>query len=159
MLIPNPYVGPQALRQKMRFCTVASFRTRNALVPGLSYGLSQTLENAMLDSILGVSLSITATHVQLHFAAPGATGLQNISNGDGTRQPITFGEARTGGLAITGTPPSWMNTDADEAITHVSVWADQTYLWSAPLALPRQWVSSSTLTLTTSGLILDELAE
>lgn len=124
----------------------------------MPYGYGTQFANAMLNGIRGVTFASSGATVQLHCGDPGPDGLDNISTGDSTRQPITFAEASAGRLRP-ATYPVWTNSaGVEETITHVAVFNNAgLFLWSAPLN-PRSWGDGSSFSLTALGLDLGPLA-
>lgn len=85
-------------------------------------GLSATVANAALSSIIGTN----ASNVQLHTGAPGAAGTSNVSSVT-TRPSVTWGSPSAGSVAASSQPAwtSWAGTNG-ETDTDISFWSAST---------------------------------
>ena len=74
---------------------------------------TNTAKNSMLDGL-------PALYVSAHTAAPGETGLSEVSGGSYARVAVTFNAAATGNLDSSNAPV--LNIPAGTTVTHVGVW-------------------------------------
>jgi hypothetical protein len=66
------------------------------------------------------------THISLHSADPGATGTNEVSGGGYARLVPSYGSA-SGGVADL-TAGLDFSTPADQAVSHIGLWASATFL-------------------------------
>lgn len=110
-------------------------------------GMSQTLANALLDTLRGEPFAVTETWLQLHTGEPGPTGSLNVSEGSAERHQIDYSDPDGGVITAIG-GPTWTNTsDATETVTHLSLFdGDGRFLLSAEINQARLWEPHDTLT-------------
>ncbi|PVA24336.1 gp34 protein [Mycobacteroides abscessus subsp. abscessus] len=127
----------------------------------MASGLSAVnLANKWLNILRGAAFTPPAgVYARLHLDDPGPNGTANASV-VATRIQVAYSPAANGAIVLTGTNPQFTMT-ATETIKYVSFWDDATagnFLWSAPLAAPRNVVATDTLTLVSAGVTLGPLA-
>ena len=128
-------------------------------------GLSNFTMNGMLNGLKNVSWASSGTFIELHTASPGVAGTTAISVGSTVRLSATYTAATSAdgvaSIALSGAVGPWTNGGTTETITDVAVWTAAsagTFLWSAPLTVPKAWASGDTLTLNSCGLSIGPLA-
>lgn len=109
-------------------------------------GLSATVADAALDSIVGTN----ANDVQLHTGPPGANGTANVSSVT-TREAVTWASASAGSVAASSQPEwtSWAGT-SPETDTDISFWSAPTtgtFGMSMQLSTPVTMNTGDSLTL------------
>ena len=125
-------------------------------------GLSPYAANLIMNGFRGSTFTLPAYYIQLHTAIPGLNGTTGISAGSTTRVPAYFSAASGGALAITGSPPSWVNGGVmGEIIDYWSAWDAITsghFLESGQMAAPITWNTSDTILLNTLNIPLTPIA-
>jgi len=118
--------------------------------------ISNYAENKLLDTIGGVSFSVTTPYLQLHVGDPGEDGTANAA-AETTRQAATFGAASSGSMATTANV-TWTNVAATETVSHWSAWDAATAgncLWTGALTSSASLEAGDTFQITTLTLTLD----
>lgn len=115
-------------------------------------------ENKLLDTIRGISFSVTSTWVKLHLADPGETGTGTAAT-ETTRQQVTWATASGGSMASSNSP-SWTSYPTTETVSHISIWDTSVNgagncLWKGALSASKSMQTGDTLTLTSLTLTLD----
>jgi len=117
--------------------------------------------NALLNTLVGTSFSVSSLYIENHTAATGAAGTTGGSTGSTVRPRLYMAAAVTGTITMSSTAPSWTNTGVTETITDQAVWSSSsggTFYWSVQLTLSKAWASGDTLTQNTCQLALSPLA-
>ena len=116
-------------------------------------GLSTTVANAALNSIVGTN----AAYVQLHTGDPGSAGTSNVSSVT-TRESVTWGSASAGSVSASNEPEwtSWAGSNG-EVDTDISFWSlssSGTFGLSMQLASSVTMDTGDSLTLTSIEITL-----
>lgn len=118
--------------------------------------ISNYLENALLDTLDGVSFSVANVYLKLHLGDPGEAGTSNPA-AETTRQAVTF-NTPSGGSMTSSAAVSWTNVAATETYTHWSAWDASTAgncLWSGGLSSSAAVTAGDTFQITSLTLTLD----
>ena len=103
-------------------------------------GLNETAKNNMLDH-----LGTLITHISIHSADPGATGLNEVAV---TRQTISWNSATGSNLDSVGTQE--FSVDADTTVHSVGLWSavsGGTFYGSRALPAPETFSNAGTFTV------------
>lgn len=118
--------------------------------------ISNYAENALLDSIRGVSYSAAATYIKLHLGDPGEDGTSNPA-AETTRKAVSWSAASSGSLVSSATV-EWTNVSTTEIYTHWSLWDASTAgncLWTGALGASASMTAGDTFQITSLTLTLD----
>lgn len=118
--------------------------------------ISNYAENALLDSIRGVSYSAAATYIKLHLGDPGEDGTSNPA-AETTREAVSWSAASSGSLVSSATV-EWTNVSTTEIYTHWSLWDASTAgncLWTGALGASASMTAGDTFQITSLTLTLD----
>ena len=118
--------------------------------------ISNYAENKLLDTIGGVSFSVTTPYLQLHTGDPGEDGTANAA-GETTRQSASF-SAASGGSMVTSANVTWTNVSTTETVTHWSAWdaaSAGNCLWTGALTSSASLEAGDTFQITSLSLTLD----
>lgn len=86
----------------------------------MAQGLSATAANALITSLIG-----SYTWVQLHTAAPGATGTTAVAGNTTRKQISSFGTVAAGAV-VSAVDLAWAAVSTSETYTHFTVWSAST---------------------------------
>lgn len=81
---------------------------------------STATKNQMLDTLRGISPTLSATHVSLHTADPGTTGANEVVGGAYARKAVTWNSASGGSLDDSSVAA--FDVPASTTITHFGLW-------------------------------------
>lgn len=118
--------------------------------------ISNYLENALLNTLRGTSLSVATVYLKLHLGDPGEDGTANAA-ANTSRQLVTFSAAASGSMASSAAV-TWTNVSTTETYTHWSAWDASTAgncLWSGALSASASVAAGDTFQITTLTLTLD----
>lgn len=118
--------------------------------------ISNYAENALLDSIRGVSYSAAATYIKLHLGDPGEDGTSNPA-AETTREAVSWNAASSGSLVSSATV-EWTNVSTTEIYSHWSLWDASTAgncLWTGALGASASMTAGDTFQITSLTLTLD----
>ena len=118
--------------------------------------ISNYAENALLDSIRGVSYSAAATYIKLHLGDPGEDGTSNPA-AETTREAVSWSAASSGSLVSSATV-EWTNVSTTEIYSHWSLWDASTAgncLWTGALGASASMTAGDTFQITSLTLTLD----
>lgn len=118
--------------------------------------ISNYLENALLDTLRGTSLSVSTVYIKLHTADAGEDGTTGAASNT-SRQLATF-SAASGGSMATSAAITWTNVPTTETYTHWSAWDASTAgncLWTGALSASASVAAGDTFQITTLTLTID----
>jgi hypothetical protein len=118
--------------------------------------ISNYLENALLNTLRGTSLSVADVYLKLHLGDPGEDGTSNPA-ANTTRQTATFAAASNGSMA-SNAAITWTGVPSTETYTHWSAWDASTAgncLWSGALSASAAVAAGDTFQITSLTLTID----
>lgn len=118
-------------------------------------GITNYAKGKMLDTIRGVSFSVTSAWAQLHIGDPGEGGTANIAT-ESSRQSLTFDPA-SGGTMDIGLRP-WLFVEATEDYTHWSIWDsmfDGNCLWTGAFSETASVIVGDTFLISGASISLN----
>jgi hypothetical protein len=118
--------------------------------------ISNYLEDALLNTLRGTSLSVPNVYIKLHLGAPGEDGTANPA-ANTSRQLATF-SAASGGSMTSSAAVTWTNVSANETYSHWSAWDASSAgncLWTGALSSSASVASGDTFQITSLTLTID----
>jgi len=119
-------------------------------------GISNYMEDRLLNNLRNTSGAVAAVWVKLHISDPGETATSGAAT-EATRKSISFSAASGGEMASSGTV-TWTNVSTTETYSHFSLWDAESSgnaLWKGALSSTAAVTAGDTFNITSLTLTLD----